>query len=356
MGGKSSAPPAPDYTGAAREQAAASKEVTNIQNWANRPTQNTPWGSTTWATEAVRDPASGQDVTKWTQNTSLAPELQNALNSQLGLQQDRSKLASSFMGRVADEYSKPFDYSGMPEFRSAQGPDSNYRDTVARTLMERMVPVHERQQSQLETRLANQGLRQGSAAYKQALDEMNMRQAAERYNALDTAGNEAARLYNMQRTSAQDSNQIRQAMIAEEAQRRGMSLNEMNAVLSGQQVAMPQMPSFQAASKAETPNLLGAAQMGYDAQLGAVNAQNAQAGNITSGLFQLGSAYLMSDIRLKSNIQKVGAFPSGIGIYDYTMLGMPQRGVIAQEVQAVRPDLVKRHRTGYLMVNYGGLA
>jgi hypothetical protein len=37
------------------------------------------------------------------------------------------------------------------------------------------------------------------------------------------------------------------------------------------------------------------------------------------------------------------------------MDGVPQRGVIAQEVERVRPDLVKRHASGYLMVNYGGL-
>jgi len=29
--------------------------------------------------------------------------------------------------------------------------------------------------------------------------------------------------------------------------------------------------------------------------------------------------------------------------------------VIAQEVQQVRPDLVKRHANGFLMVDYGGL-
>jgi hypothetical protein len=36
--------------------------------------------------------------------------------------------------------------------------------------------------------------------------------------------------------------------------------------------------------------------------------------------------------------------------------GEAQAGVIAQEVQAVFPDLVVEHETGYLMVNYGGLA
>jgi hypothetical protein len=36
--------------------------------------------------------------------------------------------------------------------------------------------------------------------------------------------------------------------------------------------------------------------------------------------------------------------------------GEPQAGVIAQEVQAVFPDLVVEHRSGYLMVDYVGLA
>jgi len=150
-------------------------------------------------------------------------------------------------------------------------------------------------------------------------------------------------------------NQLRQQAIAEEAQRRGMSLNEMNALLSGQQVNMPNMPSFNQAGLAQTPNILGATQMAYDANLGAVNAQNAQMGNLLGTVGQLGSAFMFSDRRLKSNIVKVGEHPIGVGIYDFTMLGTSQRGVIAQEVERVRPDLVKRHANGYLMVDYGGL-
>jgi len=433
--GKGSAPPPPDYTGAAQAQAGASKEITNMQTWANRPTQNTPWGSTTWNANATTDPATGQQVTAWTQNTSLAPQLQNALNDQLDLQAGRSDLANSFMGRVANEYSQPFNYGNLPAMAQAQAPgnlrtdaanysqdlaagfnfgaplpqmDSSYRDTVANQLMERMQPVHDYQQSQLETKLANQGFVQGSDAYNRALTELNQRQANERFNALDQSGNEAQRLYNMQMGTAQQGynqnlqaaqfrnqalgqasaldlanmnafnqaqgqqyglnqqyadaqNRLRQQAIAEQMQRRGMSLNEMNALLSGQQVAMPTMPSFAAASKAETPNLLGAMQMGYDAQLGAYNADQAAFGNLLSGGAQLGSAVLsnpafaFSDARLKRNVRRVGTHSIGVGIYDYTMMGVAQRGVIAQEVAKVRPDLVKRHANGYLMVNYGGL-
>lgn len=449
MGGKGSAPAAPNYVGAAEAQAQASKELTNIQNFANRPTINTPFGSQSWTTSATVDPSTGQPVTAWTQNTSLAPGLESALNDQMALQAGRSQLAGGFMGRVGQEYAQPFDWRGLPQMAQLNGPaqvgtsvadytpgltasvnqqglrqnfdpmtgalartvqgegvqrglqtgdnpalpqfDSSYRDTVAQSLMERMVPVHERQQNQLETQLANQGFTVGSEGFKRAMDELQQRQASERYNALDAAGQEAQRLFQMgmgarqqafqedvtggqfsnaaanqafqqglagnqfqnqatqqafnqamganqafnqaagqqfqqelagnqfrnqalgqasaldiARMNAQNQamaqqqalnqqyaafqNQLRQQAIAEQMQRRGMSLNEMNALLSGQQVSMPQMPSFMAAQRAETPNILGATQMGYDAALGAYNAQQAGNANMLGGLFSLGTA------------------------------------------------------------------
>ena len=430
MGGKSSAPPPPDYFGAAQLQGEISKENLNTQNFANRPTINTPWGTQSWDTAAVRDPATGQVVTQWTQNTTLAPGLQQALQDQVDIQAGRSGLAGTLMDRTRAEYGKPVDYSQLPGFAQANTPgslqtgvadytpglqtgfsfgaplpqiDSSYRDAVANQLMDRMRPTHDYQQRQLETKLANQGFTVGSEAYNRALNELNQRQSLERFNALDQSGNEAQRLFGMQMQTAQQGynqnlgaaqfqnqalqnaqsmdlarmqagnqamaqqyglnqsfadaqNRLRQAAIAEEMQRRGMSLNEMNALLNGQQVAMPQMPSFQPAGKAETPDYMGALKSQYDAQLGAVNAQNAASANTMSGLGSLAStAFMFSDRRLKRNIKRVGEHAIGVGIYEYTMMGSPQRGVIAQEVQAVRPDLVKRHASGYLMVNYGGL-
>ena len=107
MGCKST-PPAPDYTAAAREQAAADASLTAQQNWANRPTQNTPWGSTSWGTQQTTDPGTGLPVTQWTQNQTLNPQLQSALNQQLNLQNQRSGLAGSFMGRVAGDFQPAF--------------------------------------------------------------------------------------------------------------------------------------------------------------------------------------------------------------------------------------------------------
>jgi len=393
-----STPAAPDYTGAANAQAAASKENLITQNFANRPTINTPFGSQYYETERKTDPASGQDVTAWTQQNTLAPGLQSALDAQISSQNQRSSLANSFMNRVGSEYGTSFDYENLPKMTSggqageirtnvadyapglntsfnfggapaaptyrpdysntpAPTYDTNYRDTVARGLMERMMPVQDYQNRQLQTQLSNQGFKLGSEGYKRGLDELAQRQAAERYNAYDTAGNEAQRMYgaqmgarqqagneaqsmygnqlsarqqgiseamaqgnfgnqalgqaqgldinamnamnaaqgqqfNLNQSYANAQNTLRQQAIAEQAQRRGMSLNEMNALMSGQQVNMPNMPQFNTAGISQTPNLMGAMQNTYQANLDAANAKNAGISNAFGGLTGLaGTAF-----------------------------------------------------------------
>lgn len=396
MGGKGSAPATPDYLGATQLQGELNKENLNTQNYANRPTINTPFGTQSWGTQSVTDPATGQVVTAWTQNNTLAPGLQSALQDQINIQSGRSSLANNFMGRVANEYGAAPDYSNLPNMAQAAMPtslqtgttdyvpglatsfnfgtpqaslnladnpalpqfDSSYRDTVANQLMQKMQPTHDYQQRQLEAKLSNMGFRAGTEGYDRELKNLANRQAAERYNALDAAGQEAQRLYNMQMGTAQQAfnqdlqgaqfanqaqnqgfqqnlgaaqfqnqaigqanaldlanmqasnqaaaqqyglnqqyanaqNQLRQQAIAEMLQRRGTSLNEMNALLNGQQVQMPQMPSFNTAGMAQTPNIVGALQSQYDAQLGAYNAQNAGMNNLLGAGAQLGAAYLM---------------------------------------------------------------
>ena len=87
-------------------------------------------------------------------------------------------------------------------------------------------------------------------------------------------------------------NQVRQQAIAEQAQQRGMSLNELNALLSGQQVNMPSFPSFNVSQQAQAPQYLEAAGMQYDAALDAFNAQQGGLGGLMSGVTSLGSAAL----------------------------------------------------------------
>jgi hypothetical protein len=87
----------------------------------------------------------------------------------------------------------------------------------------------------------------------------------------------------------------------------------------------------------------------------------AQRGNQIGGLAQAGaSIYGASDIALKTNIVQDGV-KNGLNWYrwDWNKLAEDigltgsEEGHIAQEVQAVRPDLVTT-QDGYLAVNYGG--
>jgi Protein of unknown function (DUF3300) len=61
-----------------------------------------------------------------------------------------------------------------------------------------------------------------------------------------------------------------------------------------------------------------------------------------------------SDIALKHDVVLLGHLDNGLGYYRFSYLGSRKAyvGVIAQEVQALRPDAVTQGRDGYLRVHY----
>jgi hypothetical protein len=87
--------------------------------------------------------------------------------------------------------------------------------------------------------------------------------------------------------------QLRQQKIAEEAQRRNMSLNEMNALMSGQQVQAPQMPGFQTATSSQPVDSMGAARLTGQSMLDQYNAQQQGMQGMMSGAMGLGSSAAM---------------------------------------------------------------
>jgi hypothetical protein len=101
------------------------------------------------------------------------------------------------------------------------------------------------------------------------------------------------------------------------------------------------------------------AQGAYDANRYASEVQGYGSG--MNSLGNLGAAampYIMnSDKTLKENIVKVGQSPSGFNIYEWNYLWSPDRfrGVIAQEVQKIKPKAVLSNIFGHLMVDYSKL-
>ena len=64
-----------------------------------------------------------------------------------------------------------------------------------------------------------------------------------------------------------------------------------------------------------------------------------------------------SDIRLKSNISRIGTTVFGLPHYRFSYLGSCEMftGVMAQDVLDVMPEAVSRDATGFYRVNYGML-
>lgn len=150
-------------------------------------------------------------------------------------------------------------------------------------------------------------------------------------------------------------NQVRQNQIAEEMQRRGFSLNEINAIISGQQVGMPTFQGYNTASLGQGVDYSGAANSQFQAGM----QKQQMANDATAALMQgAGSmAMMFSDRRVKRDIRRIGTHPRGFGIYRYRYIGergAPRVGVIAQEVKRYAPELVSSVR-GVLQVNYSAI-
>jgi hypothetical protein len=70
-----------------------------------------------------------------------------------------------------------------------------------------------------------------------------------------------------------------------------------------------------------------------------------------------GIASIFSDRRLKRDIERVGEYADGLGIYSYRYVMNAKRilGVMADEVAKLRPWALGPTRAGYATVNYGAL-
>lgn len=403
-----STPAAPDYTGAANAQAQSSRDVTEQQTWANRPTINTPFGQQTWEVKPTWDPSTGQYLNSWTQNTNLTPESQAALDSQMRIQQGKSGIAESMLGRVANEYNQPMDWNSLTQLAGTPGtpqynPESIQRsigntpgyvksaeDAIYNQWSSRQEPLMQQQKDQLRTQLYNQGLKEGDQAYDaEMLKLQNQQQDARtqaQYQATIGGGQEAQRLQGMDVTQGQFANQasqqalnqqlgiggqqfgqnmqaanyqnqLRQQQIAENMQQRGFSLNEINAILNGQQVSMPNMPGFSQAAASQAAQYNQAAQNQGQYALDAFSAQQQGLNSALSGAGSL--AMMFSDRRLKTHIQKWRFEYPGIQWYSYHYIWESEYapfhiGVMADEVENI-PGVVVEHPSGYKMVDYGRL-
>lgn len=124
-------------------------------------------------------------------------------------------------------------------------------------------------------------------------------------------------------------------------------------LLGAQQLA-GQLPYYPAAALGNIGSLYG----GYGTQT--AQQPGGWGNQLLGAAASVGSAFAMSDRRLKTNIKKVAEAKDGLGIYDWNWKSNPDgptvRGVIADEVRVLRPwAYVENYRNGFDGVNYATL-
>jgi hypothetical protein len=341
MGKSASAPPPPDYSAAARETAAGNLDAARAATAANRVNQRTPYGSLDYSITG-EDPYGNPT---WTATQSLAPAQQQLLDYQNQTSLGLGQLANKGLGYVSEMLDNPFDTSALPS--TGFNPSQSYQDAY----MQRLAPQLQQGRERLEQQLANQGIGIGTEAYDRAM----MNQSQRENDLLLGATTQGFGV----------GQQARQSALQEQAYLRNEPLNTLSAVRTGAQVTGPQFVNSAQQATTAGPDLLGATQMGYNAQMGAANAQNAANNAMTQGLFSLGGAALMSDIRTKENIKHIAWLPNGLPVYtyeykdefkDHPLAGYgTHTGVMAQEVEVMYPNAVITLDNGYKAVDYGQL-
>lgn len=234
--GSSSPPPAPNYSQAA-QQTQASQMVS----------QNTPYGSLKYSGDP--NSPSGYQST-----VTLSPTGQQLLDQQNQISVGLGNQALGGLANVGNTLSKPFDYGSV----------GDVQDQAYKTYTARLDPQWERQEQQLRTQLANQGIPVGSEAWNNEMRSFNQGKN-DAYSQANLAAIQ----------TAPQTLQLAEAL-------RTQPLNELNALRTGSQVTTPQFTPQPGA------NYLGATTAAGNYATDIYNQKIAQQNAMMGGLFSLG--------------------------------------------------------------------
>jgi hypothetical protein len=366
----------------------------------NNVNQVTPQGSLTYNPTGAynwADPVTGTNysIPTFTATQTLSPTQQAIQGQNEAAQMNLAGMANSQSGRVSQLLGHEMNFSGAPQagdpnavtnvgqartsfdgggplrtsigqvgdITNSYAPEGNYsadRQRVEDSLMARMNPQLAMERKGVEQRLADQGIRYGSAAYASAMDDYNRQANDARFAAIGQAGGEQQRMNAMAAQEAAFRNQAqnqgyeqalgqagfenqalgqtftqnaaqasfenaglaqqlaqqqsgfnadqaaRNAWMNEQYAQRNQPINEITSLMSGSQV---QNPSFVNTPGAQIPttDIGGLVNQNFQNQMGVYGQQNQNWQSMMGGILGLGAgAMKLSDEREKTNIDRVG--------------------------------------------------
>lgn len=269
-GGKGDSPDPPDYEGAARAQGAANVQTAIANNIMGRPNESTPYGTRTWNQQGTytipgADGNPAIDIPLFQSSVNMTPQGQKRWDQEQRIIGQYGNIAEGGLGRIGKSFGTPF------KFNSADDLQNQTEDI----LMDRLEPRMERSRQQKEDNLMIQGHNRGGQAWSSMQDDIGQQENDQR------------------RQAVVEALKVRPQVMQEELALRNIPLNEVNALRTGSQVQMPQFQSY-GSSGAQAPDIMGATNQQYQAQLGQHNAQAAQGASALGGLASLGGAAMMA--------------------------------------------------------------
>lgn len=313
-------PPDPYKTAAAQTNTNVSTSIANTVS--GNANENSPIGSVRYTqngTYQLNEPtydsqgnvtgSTTRDIPTWLRTVTLSPEQQAIYNQQVGLSQGMNDLAAQQLSRLSGTLSEPINLDNLPaigQLPTAQTVGTNDysadRQRVEDALYARLNPQLQQAADARRTQLSNQGVMEGSDAYNRAMDEYQRAATDARMQVVLAGGQEQSRLSDLERANAttnfgmaqqqyEDTQTARERALQEQMAVRNQPLNEISALMSGNQVQMPQFSPFKAGTVANTPvgdyvyRTADLEQKNYQSQL---QAQQAMMG----GLFSMGGSLL----------------------------------------------------------------
>lgn len=311
-----SAPKAPNPYETAAAQSAANMKAMKASAKFNAVDQYGPWGATKYLRR--------KDGTPYAQKVTMSAPVQTAFNQQ-----------TRFAGRSGQLANKALSNYNPNGFKAGDFDRGRVEDAIYSRAEDLMGDQRAQDRSRQEQMLADRGIPIGSKAAMAEMSRLQDDHAQSRrqnaWTAIDRGGVEEQRALSLA------------------LQKHRQPLQDAQMLMGGS--PSMQTPQFQGSPgySAQAPNIAGLINDKYQADMSRYNSR-------MNGLFGLGSAAigLLSDVRAKENVERIGQTDSGLPVYRYNYIGDPavQMGVLAQEAEQVFPEAVHTGPDGLKRVDY----
>jgi hypothetical protein len=417
------------------EQTAAYNKSLNLNNFSNlfgsqQSTQtgtDPTTGAPIYSTQTTADPAlhmlyskalAGAGDSGGT-NSAAMTGLQDLQGQYQGLNSSLGGLQSQYAGLNQNIGALGSQYAGLQgqlgDINSSIDPNAGKnaqqagQDAAYKAQTQYLDPQFSQQGESLSAQLANQGLTPGSQAYNNAMLNFNNQKQQAYSNAANQAVTTGSQIGAQSLNNQLNAASAKAGLIGQQGEQvgnqaglfglQGQNLGQQAGVygqqgsnlgaqsgLYGQQVGIGQLPyqnlgtvagmipgyTGTGQSSAAPADIAGLYNNQYQSQLAGYNANQQSSNGLTSGLFGLGAAALMSpagtlgkignsisglfsDRRLKRDIERIGTFPNGLPVYSYRYMWEKAGrhiGFMADEVRNIAPHAVMRDPSGFDRVDY----